>query len=65
MTNTEAFEAGFLTAFGMTKGGIQIIIHSGFQPSAEGVALFPNASHWAELMRPFRALTTVSKQINN
>ena len=28
----------------MTKVGIQIIIHSGFQPSAEGVALFPNAS---------------------
>ena len=24
----------------MTKGGIQIHIHSGFQPSAEGVALF-------------------------
>ena len=44
LTNTEAFEARFLTAFGMTKGGIQIIIHSGFQPSAEGVALFPNAS---------------------
>ena len=44
LTNTEAFEARFLTAFGMTKGSIQIIIHSGFQPSAEGVALFPNAS---------------------
>ena len=44
LTNTEAFEARFLTAFGMTKGGIQIHIHSGFQPSAEGVALFPNAS---------------------
>ncbi|WP_314790917.1 hypothetical protein [Tannerella forsythia] len=43
-TNAEAFEARFLTAFGMTKVGIQIIIHSGFQPSAEGVALFPNAS---------------------
>ncbi|WP_449190673.1 hypothetical protein, partial [Tannerella forsythia] len=23
------------------------------------------APHWAELMRPFRAFTTVSKQINN
>ena len=50
------FPARFLTMFGMTKGGVQIIIHSGFQPSAEGVALFPNASHWAELMRPFRAV---------
>ena len=42
--NLFLFPARFLTAFGMTKVGIQIIIHSGFQPSAEGVALFPNAS---------------------
>ena len=53
----------FLTVFGMTGRGIRVrklvyitIIHSGFQPSAEGVALFPNASHWAELTRPFRAV---------
>ena len=39
------------------------IIHSGFQPSAEGLPCFPNAAHWAELTRPFRALTAVSLQI--
>ena len=44
------------------KGTSKSIIHSGFQPSAEGLPCFPNAAHWAELTRPFRALTAVSIQ---
>ena len=45
------------------KGTSKSIIHSGFQPSAEGLPCFPNAAHWAELTRPFRALTAVSRQL--
>ena len=69
LTNTEAFEARFLTAFGMTKGHPNSY---SFRLSAlrRGgcPVFFPTlrfAAHWAELIRPFRALTTVSKQINN
>ncbi len=35
---------------------------SGLQPSQWGGNLFPNASHWAELLRPFRALSAISNQ---
>ncbi|BAR49258.1 hypothetical protein TF3313_1760 [Tannerella forsythia 3313] len=59
----------FLTAFGMTKGHPNSY---SFRLSAlrRGgcPVFFPTlrfAAHWAELIRPFRALTTVSKQINN
>ena len=65
----KAFEARFLTAFGMTKGHPNSY---SFRLSAlrRGgcPVFFPTlrfAAHWAELIRPFRALTTVSKQINN
>jgi len=37
-------------------------INSGLQPSDVGLLFSPNAAHWAELTRPFRALTAVSRQ---
>ena len=52
--------ARFLTAFGMTKAASKSIFTSGLQPSQRGYCFFPNAPHWAELTRPFRAFTAIS-----
>ncbi|MFC2323795.1 MAG: hypothetical protein ACFNL2_11490, partial [Tannerella forsythia] len=54
-------------------------INSGLQPSDVGLLFSPNAAHWAELTRPFRAFSQIvnghlvfnfqfsafSKQLNN
>ncbi|KKY61997.1 hypothetical protein Tanf_04070 [Tannerella forsythia] len=44
----------FLTPFGMTKGGLYINIHSGFQPSEQGLGIdIPPLRDGAEIYRAF------------
>ncbi|WP_185711416.1 hypothetical protein [Tannerella forsythia] len=39
-------------------------LRQAYSPPTKYDAFFPNASHWAELSRPFRALSAVSQQIS-
>ena len=46
--------ARFFTPFGMTKGGLYINIHSGFQPSEQGLGIdIPPLRDGAEIYRAF------------
>ena len=61
--NLLLFPARFLTVFGMTRGGVRndkggskSIFIQAYSPPPRCDTFFPNASHWAELSRPFRAV---------
>ncbi len=41
------------------------MLRQAYSPPTKYDAFFPNASHWAELSRPFRAFTAISLQPAN
>ena len=52
------------SAFTINNGraNVRQRLRQAHSPPPRRDTFFPNASHWAELTRPFRALTAVSRQ---
>ena len=52
------------SAFTINNGraNVRQRLRQAYSPPPRRDTFFPNASHWAELTRPFRALTAVSRQ---
>ena len=52
------------SAFTINNGraNVRQRLRQAYSPPPRRDAFFPNASHWAELTRPFRAVTAVSVQ---